>query len=355
MVAEATAPAGRGRRPMLVCHRMHGRGGGGATARRWSIDAQTLAPVLLTLAVALAASPVFYPKLAPTDAYVYMAAGERLNAGHKLYRISPGDRVIGSNPPYWDVPTLSPPLLGVLWRPLAVLGPTGMLLGWALAGVAFLSALAVVAMRARYLALAAVAILMAPVGIQLGLGNVNGFLALGLVCAWLWRDRPALLGSVVALLAMIKVTPLVVILWMLATRRLRALAWFVVACVVLLAVSVLGAGWDAHVEYLGVITRTSSVGTSDLSLAGIARMIGVPPDAARLLPWLALLLGSAAIVYFRRQADIAFAVAVAMLVFGSPVVQAYWLALLVIALTPFGSSRERRAEVGPVVREQGTA
>ena len=117
---------------------------------RWwsSPDVRRVAPALLTVAIAVAASPVFYPQLSPTDAYVYLAAGERLNAGHDLYRLSPGDRVIASNPPYWDVPTLSPPLLGVLWRPLAVFGTSGMLVGWALTGVAFLSALAAVGMRA---------------------------------------------------------------------------------------------------------------------------------------------------------------------------------------------------------------
>ncbi len=310
------------------------------SVRSWSSpDIRWITPALLTVAIAVAASPVFYPQISPTDAYVYMAAGERLNAGHDLYALSPGDRVIGNNPPYWDVPTLSPPLLGVLWRPLSVFGTTGMLIGWALAGVAFLTALAVVGLRAGRWAVGAITILMAPAGIQLGLGNVNGFIALGLVLAWLWRDRPAFVGSIVAVLAMVKVTPLVLLVWLIATGRIRAVAWFVVASLTLLAISVIGAGWQPHLNYLGVIGRTSSVGTSDLSMAGIARAVGVAPDIARLAPWLALVLGSAAVFLFRRRPGVAFAIAVSMMVFGSPVVQAYWLALLVISLTPMSRPR----------------
>src|SRR5205823_2822366 len=57
----------------------------------------------------------------PGDAYTYLAAGQRLNAGHQLYALSPGDNPVQLNPPYWTVPLLSPPFMAVLWRPLALL------------------------------------------------------------------------------------------------------------------------------------------------------------------------------------------------------------------------------------------
>ena len=306
----------------------------GSVGSWWSARAAGLAPALLTVAIALAAVPVFYPYLATTDAYVYLAAGERLNAGHDLYALAPGDRVIANNPPYWDVPTLSPPLLAVLWRPLALLGTNGMLLGWALSGVAFLLALAILGARAGPWAIAGVAILAAPVGIQLGLGNVNGFIVLGLVAAWLWRDRPGRLGAILALMAMVKVTPLILVLWLIVTRRGRALAWFAVAGLVLLAVSVLGAGVSAHLEYFRVVAHTSTIGSSDLSLAGLARSAGLAPNVASLAPWVALVVGSTAMILARRRPAIAFGVAVTLIVFGSPVVQAYWLALLIAVLSP---------------------
>ena len=314
-----------------------------------------MAPAILTVAIASAATPVFYPYLSPTDAYVYLAAGERLNSGHELYRLSPGDRTIASNPPFWDVPTLSPPLVGVIWRPLAMFGTTGMLIGWALTGVAFLAALAIIGLRAGLWAVIGITILAAPAGVQLGLGNINGWLAFGLVMVWLWRDRPAQLGWIVALLAMLKVTPLVLVLWIVATGRVRAFVWFAVASLVWLAISVAGAGWDAHWEYLRVIGHTSSVGTSELSLAGLARALGIPSEMARFAPWLALAVGAAAIAGLRRRADVIFALAVGLMVLGSPVVHSYWLAMLMVALTPFdraaglvppGLSREHRRRAG---------
>ncbi len=61
------------------------------------------------------------------DAPTYLAAGERLNAGHNLYALVAGDRPVLLDPPYWIVPLLSPPPIAVLWRPLALLGSGSML------------------------------------------------------------------------------------------------------------------------------------------------------------------------------------------------------------------------------------
>lgn len=287
------------------------------------------------IVVALLAAPVFYPQLAPTDAYVYLAAGQRLNAGHELYHLHPGDLVIGSNPPYWNVPTLSPPLLGVIWRPLAALGWNGMLLGWALSGAAYLVAVAFVSWRMRGIALVATMVLSAPIGIQLGLGNVNGLIAFGLVLAWLWRDRPALLGLILAVIVALKVTPVVLLVWLIATGRIRAVIWFVMASGVLLAVSAFGAGVGAVLEYPGIMISTSGTGSTDLSLAGLARSLGVPVDIALFMPWLVLIIGCILMTLTRKDERIGFAVAVCLIVLGSPVVREYWLALLLPALMVF--------------------
>jgi len=59
------------------------------------------------------------------DQITYQAAGERRNAGHALYALSAGDRHIAPDPPYWFVPILYPPLISVIWRPLAALAPVG--------------------------------------------------------------------------------------------------------------------------------------------------------------------------------------------------------------------------------------
>jgi hypothetical protein len=66
----------------------------------------------------------------PPDVYTYLAAAERLNVGHNLYGpLLPGDRFINTSI-YEPAPLISPPLIAVLWRPLAVLpDPAGAITG----------------------------------------------------------------------------------------------------------------------------------------------------------------------------------------------------------------------------------
>jgi hypothetical protein len=306
----------------------------------------------ILLAVAAAAWSGFLGS--PTDAYVYLAAGERLNAGHALYALEPGDRIIGLNPPYWSVPFLSPPLLGVLWRPLALAGVPGMLVGWMLAAVAMLAVIGIVTRRHPGAGLAAVVVLFVPIGIQLGLGNVNAFIALGLVVAWLGRDRPAIVGSAIALMAGVKILPIVLAVWLAATGRWRGLAWFVGASGVLVVVSLVGAGLDAHVDYLGVMFTTAAVGSSELSVAGIARGVGVPADLARWAPWAVLGVGIVGIAALRLRDGLSFATAGVLLILASPVIHGYWLAMLVGVLISLGSWTSRPAALDPP-RRGGTS
>jgi alpha-1,2-mannosyltransferase len=320
----------------LAVHGPSSAGGADATplptSGRRSIRLKPRHAAMLALVIAIlgyATSEVF---LSPTDTYVYLAAGERLDAGHDLYAISPGDRAIGLNPPYWNVPTLSPPLLGVLWRPLAAIGIPGMFVGWGLAAAAYLAALVIVVRSSPGWGLIATVALAPFIGWQIGLGNVNGFLALGIVGLWLFRDRPWVVGAILALMISVKVTPVVLTVWLLATGRYRALAATAVCMVALLVVSIAGAGFGAHVDYIGVMTHTVSEGASKWSIGGILVGLGLDPGLARLVPWMVLAAGSAAILAFRGRAQVTFAIAIGLLVLASPAFQHYWLALAPMAL-----------------------
>jgi Glycosyltransferase family 87 len=297
-----------------------------ATWRPW-----WLGPTVVMIAAIIAMVVLMNP-FAPTDAFVYYSAGERLNAGHQLYSLQPGDTVIAANPPYWTVPLLSPPLVGVLWRPFAALGYTGMLLGWMLTAAAFLAALALVARRAPAVTLLIVGALAVPVAWQLMLGNVNGLLALALVMLWRWRDRPGCAGTLVALMVAVKVTPVVLAWWLVTTRQWRATGWFLAMSTGLLLVAAVGAGVGTISTYLDVMLHTSTVGTSDLSAAGLLRALGVPAGLAALAPWIVVAAGLGAIWFLRARPRISFAIAVSVLVLGSPVVQQDWFALLIVAL-----------------------
>lgn len=289
--------------------------------------------------VAYVTSEVF---LSPTDAYVYLAAGERLNAGHDLYAIGPGDRFIGLNPPYWTVPTLSPPLLGVLWQPLALIGVPGMLLGWALAGVAYLVAVAAVVWRSPIVGVVLTALLAPFIGWQVGLGNVNGFLVLGVLGVWLVRDRPWVVGLILALMVSVKVVPIVLVMWLLTTGRRRALAATASAGALLLVVSVLAAGVDAHLDYLGVVLHTASTGNSVTSVAGLLLAAGLPNEIARLAPWAILIIGSIVMWMFRAREHVTFSVAVFVMLLAAPALQPYWLAMLIVALAPLARDEVTR-------------
>src|SRR6266536_85078 len=117
-----------------------------------------LAVGLVALALGLLAvflTVYFRRGLIPGDALVYLAAGERLNAGHPLYAISAGDRPIGIQPPHWTVPLLSPPL--------ALLPPDSGAYVWWAAALAAIGAVLIAYLRANpILASVAIMVLVVP-------------------------------------------------------------------------------------------------------------------------------------------------------------------------------------------------
>ncbi len=292
-----------------------------------------LALGLLTVTILL----YFQRGFIPGDAHNYLAAGERLNAGHPLYGLSPGDRYVALKPPYWSVPLLSPPPIAVLWRPLAALpGESGVAIWWAAAIASVVAVVLTLLRRRPVLAGLAVLALAIPITYEIGVGNVNAFLLLGGVALWRLSlaGRDGLAGALLAVLVAVKLTPLVLLVWLLAQGRRTALGWFVVAGAICLAVSVLGAGLDAHRTYLEVLRMTSSAGASELSIAGLARSAGVEPGVAAVLPAAALVLGCLLVVVLRRNPGASFAVAAVTLVVGWPVININTPALLLIALAP---------------------
>ena len=314
------------------------------TAGLGSVDGRRLRRVGLAALVAAALGLVISgmllmlttPGWFPTDANTYRAAAERLNDGHLLYGLLPGDRPMALNPPYVTVPLLSPPPIAVAWRPLALLGDPALYLWWAGCALSIFGALALLARRRPLAAGIAIFVLFLPLTFALGWSNVDGYILLAMLGIWLAaRDgRNALAGLLVASLVAIKLTPLPLALWLLVIGRYRAFAAAVAAGLAWLAVSIAGAGFDAHVEYLSVIRNTLGPGTTDMSLAGLGRALGLAPAAAGLLPFAWWMGCGIAMVVLRRRPGDAWKAAVLMQVLGSPVVQPYTLILLLPALAP---------------------
>lgn len=275
--------------------------------------------------------------LIPGDSFTYLASGERLNAGHALYALSPGDRPVGFEPPFFTVPLLSPPPIAVLFRPLAALpNELGVYIWW-IATIVALAAVVLWMLRERPILVGlAVLLLSFPIVYQVGVGNLNGLIVAGIVLGWwlLTRRREVAAGAVFALMTAFKITPGVFLWWLLTQRRWSAVRAFVATGLLVLVVSVLGAGISAHLEYLGIMRQTATAGTTYLSLAGAARFVGIPEAIANVLPTLALVVGAALIWLLRDRPGAAYVVAVVTMIAGSPVVQITWFTILLAALAP---------------------
>ena len=293
------------------------------------------------------------PKVA-ADGYTYLAAGERLNAGHHLYELREGDRWIWINPPLWTVPLLSPPLIGVLWRPLAALpADSGLVLWQALTIGTILATVAALMIRLPVRASLLAILLAVPIGFEMDVANVNGLLLGGYVLTWwLFARHRDVLGLLVAAMAAVKIAPAVLAWWLFTQRRWRAVAWFVAGCVVFLVVGIAGSSLEMHLRYLSIASQTVGSANSNLSLAGIGSAVGLPGEIASMLPKAALVTGALAIWAVRDRPGLAYVIAIVTAIFGSPVVNFNTLALLMATLAPLawplrdprpeGSMRVRR-------------
>jgi hypothetical protein len=279
--------------------------------------------------VAAFAAVGFDPSMRGGDAWNYLAAGERLNAGHALYAVGPGDRDVVIVPPYWTVPLLAPPPIAVIWRPLAVLGEPAMVL-WGIANlVTSVGAIAYLLVRGALVTTASVALLAGPLGLLALSGNVNGFLLAALVVAWRFRSNPFVVGPVVAAAISLKVTPAILLLWLISSKRWKALGIAAIAIAVIGGASLIGAGVEAHFEWL------RSVPNSAPSPNALASLTGWPPFAV--FTAFALL-----VLIVARAGDerTTFAVALVGTALATPALYFQALGLAAAASAPWIRSRE---------------
>jgi hypothetical protein len=218
---------------------------------RWlTVVAASAAAVTLSVTVAVVVS-----RDTPLDFYVYYMAGHLAAQGQNAYQISG---------PAWDhlahvlaithytAPYRYPPYTAAFVRLLLPLGPHGAMIVWEI-----LSALALLAgawlvgraLGGRYgvpLALGAL-VLFVPAYNMLGDGQVDGlaFFFLSLALWGLVRDRDLPLGVGVAVAAALKLTPALLIIYLLWRRRWRAavIAFAVLAVLSFAALPLVGPHW----------------------------------------------------------------------------------------------------------------
>lgn len=258
-----------------------------------------------------------------SDGWNYLAAGERLNAGRPLYELHPGDRPVLIVPPYWTTPLLAPPPIAVAWRPLAALGDPSMLLwGAAAAGVVGVSSAALIAGGG----LLAVALLSLPLALVATSANFSAFLIGLLIVVWRFRDRPWVCGLAVAVAGVVKVTPFVLVAWLLLTGRRRAALATAAWSVGIVLVSLPTAGWDAWSKWISVAPDAAP------SPLAIATWTGLPTLVAAGLV-------TVPVVLSRRSEHLGFTLAVVALSLSTPALYFTAIAQLVVAPLPWLHAR----------------
>jgi hypothetical protein len=253
-----------------------------------------------------------------TDAMTYLAAGERVNAGHHLYVMGPGDRAVYFNPPGLTIPLLSPPPIAAVWRPLAAV-PVGMAVWVGACWVALLGTIAYLVLRIGWPVAVVCVVLAQPIGEQLAVANMASFFPGALVLAWRWRSRPAT-GLIGGALAAFKIIPGTILGWYLGHRR-SAFWWAIAGGLLIAGVSAILVGPSEFFDYLRVLGTGGSPSESSLSVS-----LG--------LPWLglAILVGGTVAAALIRNEAFAFTIAVTAAVAGNP---AFYGASLVPLLALF--------------------
>ena len=263
-----------------------------------------------------------------SDAITYLAAGERLNAGHDLYRLGPGDRGVLLLPQTGDVPLVSPPPIAVLWRPLAAV-PFGFALWIAATWVVLLATVVRLVVRTGALAVVASLVLFDAIAQQLSVANVAAFFPALVVLAWDRRREPwtgALTGAMTAL----KLSPGTGFGWFVGQRDWARLAWALGGLLALGLVGLVGAGIQPWLDYLGVARQTQP---SPESLSGLTG-----------LPWLssAVLVGGTILAAAVRRDRWSFGIALVASVLGSPALyHAGYIPLLVLTVPVAEALRDR--------------
>jgi hypothetical protein len=235
-----------------------------------------------------------------------------------------------------------PPITALLVAPLAVLPDVA---GRALVLLLTLAcvALALRLLRVRDWRCYGIALLAAPVLNTVTLGALSSALLLGVAAAWRYRDRRYVVAILTAVTAVAKVFAWPLVVWLVATRRIRAA---VATCLVALALllgswAAIGfAGLSAYPHLLRSLSKVEAV--ESYSLVGLLRLHGA---AAATLTAVLCLVVVLAVLVAARGADgdsRSLSVAVAGALLATPVL---WLHYLVLLFVPIALARPRLSAI----------
>ncbi len=242
------------------------------------VAAAVVVPILTTGLILLVAGDTL-----GYDFRAYLDAARRLMDGGALYETGVTSSGVVGLFQY-------PPPVAVALVPIALLpetlAPTLVWLGLLLAALAG----AVVALPVRAWvrwAVLLVAGLTWPVLYAVKLGQVGPLLVLLFALAWRWLDRPVPLGLSIAAGTILKLQPVLLVPWALATGRWRAAAVATGAILVICAASVPIVGTGAWLDWIGLIRGVgATVETAHaVSPGAIALGLGADSTVATAIQW----------------------------------------------------------------------
>jgi alpha-1,2-mannosyltransferase len=319
---------------------------------RWVWPA--FAALLIAQAVVLALWPAAH--LLMIDLQVYRAGGEHVLNATPLYD---GGVLL-------DLPFVYPPFAAVVFVPLTVLPLPVLKFVWTAVGVALVAfvvrrSAALVGMRADPAVTALlVAVLLAldPVRTTFYLGQINVVL-LAVVLADVTGRPSRLRGIGVGLAAAVKLTPLVFVVYLLLTRRIRAAVTALATFAVAMSVGFLIAPADSVTFWLkgtfAAANRISPVAsTTNHSLDGLLARAGAPGWVGLAATAVLATAGLAVAVHAHRRGQVLRGVTVCGLLSAAVAPFAWshhfvWFGPLVVLLAHRASTGDRRATAGLAV------
>ena len=298
--------------------------------------ARTIAPVVLFVVLPLAIAATQWIDLSGRfDTYGFDFRGTLWEPARSvLDGASPYPRpddpsIVSGNP------SVYPPLAILALTPLARIGFDAAYVLWSLALVgAVAGALRIVGLRDwRCYSLA---LLSPPVVYGIFFGNITVLLLLPLALAWRWRGRALWAGLAVATIVAVKPFLVLLALWLVITRRLRAAVIGLLGAVALTLVPWAVIGFDGFRDYPRLVDRVESTyGPGTDSLPAALSWLARGHTARQVMCGLAALALVALAIRLRRgpEGDLrVFAILVGASVIATPMVWPHYVALLLVPL-----------------------
>lgn len=264
--------------------------------------------------------------------YAFWPAGQRVLHGLSPY-VDPGSPTIAH-----AIAFVYPALAALLLTPLALI-PHG-LADAIFAGLEIAAVLLTLRLlEVRDWRLYGLVMLCPAVFSAWSVANVTLLLGLGVAAIWRYRDRPILMGFLIALLISVKLFLWPLALWLLATRRYAALAYAAACGVVLNAVAWAVLGFDELRRYSRLLHALTAIEERrGYSLIAFALHAGTSRHAAYAIAFVVAAAGAAACLALgRRGRDVsALALAIGVSLLATPIVQLHYFALLIVPLALVG-------------------